>query len=81
MIPEISELFKKDYKSLDNSVRIKVDKRMDKIIESPKLGKPLGGNFFSERFDGWRITYKVEEDTVYFTRVERRDKVYERGWG
>jgi mRNA-degrading endonuclease RelE of RelBE toxin-antitoxin system len=81
VIVQFTPLFRKDRLDIDNSVKIIVDKRVDKIIKTPLLGKPLGANYFSERFDGWRITYKLDGEILCFLRLERRDKVYDRGWG
>ena len=36
-----SDNFKRAYQKLDNSIRIKLDKILLKIIENPELGKPM----------------------------------------
>ena len=33
--------FKKNFKKLDNSVKIKVNKQVSKIINNPTIGKPM----------------------------------------
>ena len=73
--------FTEDYQSLDKSVRVIIDKRIDKIKKQPELGKPLGRSCFVEKFDGWRITYIFYNDKIRFRGIKRRDKAYERGRG
>ena len=72
--------FKADIQALDNSIRIRAKKAVDKIQEKPELGKPLGNKlhkFFSEHFGGWRIVYKYDDENVYLYRCQKRKGVYE----
>lgn len=43
IIKEVKEAdnFKKAYQKLDNSIRIKLDKILLKIMENPEIGKPM----------------------------------------
>ena len=36
-----SDSFKKAYQKLDNSIRLKLDKILIKLVENPELGKPM----------------------------------------
>ncbi len=62
-----SERFKKGYKKLDHRQQELIDKKIQKIIELPELGKPLRAplsNFKSERTEKLRIIYTLEGKTV-----------------
>ena len=76
--PFYTDEFQSSAAKLDGSVREIVRKRINKILENPFLGKPLHGKllFHSERFLHYRIIYRVEESTVIFVRVGKRDEVY-----
>jgi len=53
--------YDEDYKSLDNSERLRVDKIINNLFETgDTTGKPLGFPFFREKkFNGERVLYLV----------------------
>lgn len=64
---------------LDGQTRILIDKRMEKILDKPELGKPMKnvlGGIMSERVGNMRILYEVRGDTVVFRYVGHRKNVY-----
>ena len=74
------DIFIESYNALDNSIKQLADKKIQKILENPLLGKPLHGEpfRFSERFadSKYRIVYKVEGGIVKFAKIGKRDDVY-----
>lgn len=74
-----SERFKKEYKKLDRRQQELIDKKIQKIIELPGLGKPLRAplqNFKSERIEKLRIIYTLEGKTIKFSWIDDRGHVY-----
>lgn len=41
---KFDEDFKKTFKKIDNSYKIKVKKQINKIIQNPEIGKPMKAN-------------------------------------
>lgn len=75
-----SERFKKEYKKLDRRQQELIDKKIQKIIELPELGKPLRAplqNFKSERIEKLRIIYALEGKTIKFAWIDDRGHVYD----
>lgn len=71
--------FEKQVRSLDSSVKEKVKKQIEKIIENPLIGKPLKYDLKGERtvyVKPFRIIYSFDNDTVYFLRCMHRKEVY-----
>ncbi len=74
-----TDKFEKEIKKLDSSIKIKVIKQIEKIIQDPKIGKPLRYDLKGERtiyVKPYRIIYAFHEDTLTFLRVEHRKSVY-----
>ena len=78
------EKAKKDFKSLDNSVKIKIDDYLRKItsVENPKAyGKQLTGNlagYWSYRADKYRIIADIQDDklVVLIVGIGHRSVIY-----
>jgi len=73
--------FEKEFKKSDTSVKKKALKQLGKIMENPKIGKPLKYDLKGERtvyVKPFRIIYSFskEENTIYFLRFEHRKEVY-----
>lgn len=74
-----TEKFKKEVKKLDSSIKIKVIKQIKKIIEEPKVGKPLRYNLKGERtiyVKPYRIIYSFNRRIITFLRIQHRKIVY-----
>jgi addiction module RelE/StbE family toxin len=74
-----TEKFEKEVKKLDSSVKIKVIKQIEKIIQEPKIGKPLRYDLKEERtiyVKPYRIIYTFHKNIITFLRVQHRKLVY-----
>ncbi|MCX6659100.1 MAG: type II toxin-antitoxin system mRNA interferase toxin, RelE/StbE family [Candidatus Bathyarchaeota archaeon] len=74
--------FEKDVKKIeDRRLKIRIEKQVRKIIETPEVGKPLRYDLKGERtvsIKPYRLIYKVEEDRLILLRCEHREIVYRR---
>lgn len=70
--------FLQDIKKLDKSIKILVEKKLERIKQNPKLSKPLehGSNCFSERAKNFRIVFKIDGDKIILYRVKKREDAY-----
>ena len=70
--------FKKDFKKIkDKTVKEKIIKQISKIKNNPEIGKPMRFNRKGTRelyISPWRLSYKVEEDTVYILALYHKDR-------
>jgi addiction module RelE/StbE family toxin len=77
-----TEKFEKDVKKIkDRRLKIRIEKQVRKIIETPEVGKPLRYNLKGEHtiyIKPYRLIYKVEEDRLILLRCEHREIVYGR---
>ena len=74
-----TEKFEKEIKKLDNSIKGKVAKQIEKIINNQEIGKPLRYNLKGERtvyVKPFRIIYSFFNNILYFLRFEHRKNVY-----
>lgn len=58
---------KKQIDKLDKTIKLRIRKALNRISQTPYIGKPLRGNLvdcWSYRVGNWRIIYEVHEDTV-----------------
>lgn len=77
--PVFTPDFDKALQKLDSSIRKLVLKRIEKTLRNPELGKPLHAplaGYFSERVLSYRIIYRFSAQTVTFTFLDHRDRVY-----
>ena len=75
-----TEKFEKELKKSDNSIKQIAIKQINKIIETPEIGKPLRYTLRGERtiyVRPYRIIYSFSNNTIYFLRFEHRGEVYE----
>lgn len=78
--------FDKDFKELDNSIKILILKYLKKLENSPNpqaYGKELSGNFaglYRFRVNNYRIITKIENNEliIYALGVGNRSSVYKR---
>ena len=70
--------FLQEFSSLDNSIRIIVRKKLERIKQNPKLSKPLKheANIYSERIKGYRIVFEVIGREIFLYHVLKRDDSY-----
>lgn len=70
--------FKVDIKKLDGSMRERLKKVIEKILEGPTRFKHLreGDQRYRVRFEVYRVLYRVVGNRVEFVRVGKRDNVY-----
>lgn len=75
----MEDRFREDLERLDNSVRIRILKAIDKICEKPELGKPLRNELAGHRGEhvgGWRVVYEYDEQTITLIRCRKREESY-----
>lgn len=75
-----TEKFEKEIKKLDNFIKKKVTKQIEKIVNNPQIGKPLRYNLKGERtiyVKPFRIIYSFYNNIIYFLRFEHRKNVYD----
>lgn len=77
-LPWYSREFSESLADLDPAVRRVAEKHIRKVLLHPELGKPLHGRpgRFAERFMHFRIIYELEDVSVKFIRIGKRDEVY-----
>jgi mRNA-degrading endonuclease RelE of RelBE toxin-antitoxin system len=78
-IPKFTERFLEDTKKLKGNLRRQLEKAVKKILENPKLGKPLRYTFKGlrcERVGRFRIIYEIERNVVIFHVFEHRKRIY-----
>jgi addiction module RelE/StbE family toxin len=74
-----TEKFERELKKIDTSVKEKVKKQIEKIIQTPDVGKPLRHDLKGERtvhVKPFRIIYSFFDETIYFLRFQHRGEVY-----
>lgn len=81
------EVFFKDaakrfIEKLDNSQRVDVIKKIEKLAENPNLGVPLVGNlsgFWKLRVSKYRVIYEIRDSEliVFVVAVGHRKNVYD----
>ncbi len=74
-----TDKFEKEIKKFDNSMKGKIIKQIQKIVQNPETGNPLRYNLKSERTVyvwPFRIIYTFDKNTIYFLRCQHRKKVY-----
>ena len=74
-----TDKFKKIYKKLDNSLKIKLNKILIKIIENPDIGKPMMYTRKGTRelyLKPFRISYFFEKSALilYFLDIYHKDE-------
>lgn len=63
----------------DGELKARVKKRIEEIVGSADIGKPLRFELKGERsihIAHYRIVYAVQGDTLYLLRFEPREEVY-----
>ena len=74
-----TEKFAAEYEDLDKSLKVRVDKVIQKILDKPHLGKPLMYSYTglrSERVGPFRLLYEEKGNIIIFHTFEHRKKVY-----
>ena len=73
-----SPSFIKQTKQLDNFLLQKLKKQIKKIIENPKVGKPLKYRRGERCLYLWpfRLIYSTKKDELILLKFEHRKKVY-----
>ncbi len=73
-----TETFEKDVRKLDGSLKPRLKKAIEKIMQAPFLGKPLKHlpNVFSERVDNFRLIYRVKDGELLLVCFKNREAVY-----
>ena len=75
-----TEKFEREMKKADASIKQQAVKQINKIIDSPEIGKPLQYDLKGERtvhVKPYRIIYSFFNNTLYFLRFQHRKDVYE----
>ena len=70
--------FLKEISRLDKSIRVLVEKKLERIKQNPRLSKPLEheANCYSERVKGYRIVFEVKGEDIILYRVRKRKEAY-----
>lgn len=75
-----TEKFERSIKSIkDGTMKQRVKKTIEKIIENPEIGKPLRFDLKGERtvyIKPYRLIYAVENENIVFLRFMHRNDVY-----
>ncbi len=75
-----TEEFKGDLKKIrDKKIQTRIKKIVQKILDNPEIGKPLGYELLplrSVRIPPFRILYEFKEDIIILHKFEHRKKVY-----
>ena len=74
-----TDKFEKEVKRLDSSIKLKVIKQIEKILQNPERGKPLRYDLKGEKtiyVKPYRIIYSFNQKAIIFLRVEHRKFVY-----
>ena len=70
-----TEAFEKQFESLDNSIKLQMDKEIEQLKVNPYVGKPLGFKFFREKkVRNYRIYYIIYEEYVAVFVISLSDK-------
>ena len=75
-----SKRFKKCVKRLDNFEREKIEKQIKKVIENPRVGKPLRYKR-GERslyIKPFRLVYAVRGNEIILLKFDHRKRVYKK---
>ncbi|KAF5417662.1 MAG: hypothetical protein C5S38_01255 [Candidatus Methanophagaceae archaeon] len=78
MNAEFTSRFLKDTYQLKGTLKEELEKIVNKVIESPEIGKPLRHSYRncrSVRVGKFRIIYKLEQYKIIFITFEHRGKV------
>ncbi len=72
---------KRFLKNLNIDSQKRVLNKIEKLINNPKIGKPLTGNlkgFWRLRQDNYRIIYKIKEQEliIYIINIGDRERIY-----
>jgi mRNA-degrading endonuclease RelE of RelBE toxin-antitoxin system len=82
MVKEVvyTKMFERAVRKIkDASIKERVKKQVEEIIQKPDIGKPLRFDKKGERtvwVPPFRILYAWENETIYFLDFDKRDKVY-----
>ncbi len=75
-----TETFERQVRKLrDKTVKNRIRKKAQEILEDPEIGKPLRFELKGERsirIPPYRLIYAAVGDTLYFLRVEHRKTAY-----
>jgi mRNA-degrading endonuclease RelE of RelBE toxin-antitoxin system len=74
-----SDKFKKEVSKIDNKIKERLRKQIQKIVECPEFGKPLRYDLKGERtvyVRPYRLIYSYHGTTLYLLRFEHRKHVY-----
>ena len=79
---QFSDKFRNDAKKLDNSVKIQLNKKLEKLKNGQVDVKPLRGRLAGKnkiRLGNYRIIYKfIDMKNIELLGVELRDKIYKK---
>jgi len=77
-----TQKFERDFKKIKNgSTKYKIKKQIQKILQNPKIGKPLRHELKGERavyIKPYRLIYAMIGDRLFLLRFEHREDVYKR---
>lgn len=72
--------FERELRKLrDKAIKDRVKKQIEKVLDSPEIGKPLRFALKQERsiyVPPYRLIYAVQGETLYVLRFEHRKAVY-----
>jgi len=74
-----SEKFEKIFNKIDKSMKIRIDKQIDKIIECPEVGKPMRNVRKGTRevyVGSFRLSYSFDRntDTIFLLDFYHKDE-------
>lgn len=70
--------FIKELSKLDKSVKVLIEKKLERIKLNPRLSKPLEheANCYTERIKNYRIVFEVKGNEIILYRVRKRKEAY-----
>jgi mRNA-degrading endonuclease RelE of RelBE toxin-antitoxin system len=73
-----TSVFLKDIAKLDRSIKVIVEKRLERIKDNPRLSKPLEheANCYTERIKNYRIVFEVKGEEIILYRIRKRKQAY-----
>ena len=82
-ILHFSPRWEKEYRKLDNNLKIRIGEALMQLTEHPEFGKPLSRNLkgvMSLRVGKYRILYEINYQTneVFLGAIGLRKNIYER---
>lgn len=77
-----SDKSKKFLKNLDKNILDRIIRRLEILRENPVpadakfIGRDNGEKIFRYRIGDYRALYKIKEDVILITKIDKRERIY-----